>query len=357
MQIIYDAQVYLAQKAGGISRYHYELFKGMRQSGHDARIAGLFVKNQYLLSDNQYRKSFISDSTASFAFVNKFLLQRALKRMERNAIFHPANSYRFLMSEMPKIQNKVFTIHDMIVEKQAGASSNPTKLFFAQHASKIIAVSKTTKKDIVELWGTNPDKIEVVYHGSSLHPQFVEKPSQHLPDNFLLYVGDRGGHKNFTTFILAVADLLKKDSDLYLVCTGKRAFSSDEAQIMKQLAIEKKVVFFSKPTDNELAYLYCNARAFIFPSLQEGFGIPILEAWACKTPVVLSNNACFNEIAAEAGCYFEPASQESIRDAVEKVLRDKSLQKDLIKKGSTRLELFSWEKSVAQTSELYKSLL
>jgi glycosyltransferase involved in cell wall biosynthesis len=355
MKIIYDAHIYLAQKAGGISRYHYELFKGIRQMKCNARIAGLFVKNQYLLSDNQLRKSFIYDPTASFALFNKLILKRALKRMDSNTVFHPANSYQHIISEITEVKNMAFTIHDMIVDKQ-NEDLGAEKRFYAQQASKIIAVSEATKKDIITIWGIVPDKIEVIYHGSSLNPQKAEKPAKSLPDDFLLYVGDRGGHKNFVTFIQAIVCLLKKHK-LYLVCAGKRAFSQEEIQQIKELGIEKKVILFVRPNDNELAYLYSKAKAFVFPSLNEGFGIPVLEAWTCKTPVILSNNTCFNEIAAEAGYYFEPLSVESMRETIDKVLLDKDLQKELIRKGTERLTLFSWKKAVDKTHNLYRSLL
>jgi glycosyltransferase involved in cell wall biosynthesis len=356
MQIIYDAQIFLSQKAGGISRYHYELFKGMRQLGHHARIAGLFVKNQYLLSDNRYGKSFISDPTASFAAFNKLILKRALRKMKPDSIFHPANPYKFLSSEMPDIKNKVFTIHDMIVEKQ-DMRKGDDKLYFAQQATKIIAVSEATKKDVVQLFGIDREKIEVIHHGSSLAPQMAKKPAKPVPCDYLLYVGDRSGYKNFMTFVKAAAELLRNNNDLYLVCTGKRDFSSSEKLFLKESGIDRKVLFFANVPDSELAYLYCKASAFVFPSLNEGFGIPILEAWSCGTPVILSNNECFAEVAAEAACYFEPLSGESIRETVEKVLSDKALQKDLIGKGTNRLQLFSWEKAVHQTANLYQSLL
>jgi glycosyltransferase involved in cell wall biosynthesis len=356
MKIIYDGHIYLEQKAGGISRYHYELFKGMCRLGHNVQIAGLFVKNQYLLSDSQYGKSFIPDPTASFAAFNKWILKRKLRKMDPNGIFHPANSYKYLYPEIPGIKNKVFTIHDMIVEKQ-DVNANAEKLFYAGNASKIIAVSEATRQDIVKLWKIDREKIEVIYHGSSLNPQIAKKTAKPVPEIFVLYVGDRGGHKNFIPFIRAIAVLLKKYMKLHLVCAGKRAFSQEETQVIKRLGIEKKVLFFVRPNDSELAYLYSKAEVFVFPSLNEGFGIPVLEAWACKTPVILSNNPCFNEIAAEAGFYFIPDSQESIQESIEKVLMDKVLQKDLVKKGTNRLSLFSWEKTVEQTSELYKSLL
>ncbi|MDR1645614.1 MAG: glycosyltransferase family 4 protein [Tannerellaceae bacterium] len=361
MKIIYDAQIFLQQKAGGISRYHYELFKGMRRRGHDARIAGRFVKNRYLLSDRSGGKSFIPDPTASFALFNRWALQRKLKTAGQDAIFHPANAYDFLLPDLhglPGARNTVFTIHDMIVEKQ-----NPTlsiganKWLYARHAGRIIAVSEATKKDIVALWGIAPEKIEVVYHGSSLHLQSARKPAQPLPERFLLYVGDRDGHKNFDTFVRAATGLLKKHPALYLVCAGKRAFSHRERLLLKELGIGKQLLFFLRPDDNVLAYLYAKAQAFVFPSVDEGFGIPILEAWSCGTPVALSCNPCFREVAAEAGYYFDPLSPESICEALETILSDQALRKDLVNKGAARLELFSWEKTVEQTSGLYKTLL
>jgi glycosyltransferase involved in cell wall biosynthesis len=283
-------------------------------------------------------------------------MKRKLKHTKPNVIFHPANAYKYLYPEIAGIRHKVFTIHDMIVEKQ-DTTLNADKRRYAENASKIIAVSEATKQDIIALWGIDSNKIEVIYHGSSLNPQSAKKTSQPVPDNFLLYVGDRGGHKNFGTFVKAIAGLLKKQDALYLVCAGKGRFSSSEKLLFRELGIEHKVVSFSKVTDNELAYLYCRANVFVFPSRSEGFGIPILEAWSCGTPVVLSRNDCFTEIAAEAGHYFEPSSEDSIREEIEKVVFDRPLHDDLIRKGANRLKLFSWEKTVNQTCNLYQSLL
>jgi glycosyltransferase involved in cell wall biosynthesis len=328
----------------------------MCRLGYDARIVGLFVKNRYLLSDSQYGKSFIPDPTASFAAFNKWILKRKLKKTDPDVIFHPSGAYKYLYHEILGINNIVFTIHDMIVEKQ-NINVSADKLFYAENASKIIAVSEATKQDVVNLWGIDREKIKVIYHGSSLNTQMAKSTTKPVPDSFLLYVGDRGGHKNFTTFIHAVAGLLQAKKNLYLVCVGKRAFSNEETQLITGLGIDKKIILYIRPSDNELAYLYSKAEVFVFPSLNEGFGIPILEAWSCGTPVVLSNNNCFTEIAAEAGYYFVPDSQESIRESIEKVLTDKDLQKDLATRGTNRLSLFSWEKTAKQTAELYESLL
>jgi glycosyltransferase involved in cell wall biosynthesis len=358
MQVIFDAQIYLSQKAGGISRYHYELLRGLRQINVEASVAGLFIKNQYLFADPHYKRRFINDPSASFAFFNKLLIKNKLRRLSTDQIFHPANPYPFLHSEMHSLPHCVFTIHDMISEQNSRVSGTE-KYFYAQQADKIIAVSETTKRDIVRLYNINPDKIEVIYHGCSLSPKMAKKPSKRIPipDQYILYVGDRNDHKNFGWFIQSIAPLLQQRNDLYLVCAGKRPFSQLEESSLTELSVRSKVIMLTQPSNQELAYLYVNSQLFVFPSLREGFGIPILEAWACQTPVVLSSNDCFTEVAAEAGCYFEPTKQESILGTIEQVLYDKDLQKSLIRKGNQRLALFSWEKSVNQHLQVYQSLL
>ena len=154
-----------------------------------------------------------------------------------------------------------------------------------------------------------------------------------------------------------IAGLLKHRNELHLVCAGKRGFSDVETTFFRNLGIENKIICLVKTTDSELAWLYAKAIAFVFPSLNEGFGIPILEAWSCETPVVLSDNACFREIAAEAGAFFNPHSEDSIRETVDRVVSDKILRKELVEKGTRRLQFFSWEKTVNQTYKLYKALL
>jgi glycosyltransferase involved in cell wall biosynthesis len=110
-------------------------------------------------------------------------------------------------------------------------------------------------------------------------------------------------------------------------------------------------------TDNQLAYVYSKALAFIFPSLYEGFGIPILEAFSCGCPVLLSNKSCFPEVAQDAAIYFDPQNSESILQAIEKVLIDKKLRSEKIEKGFKRLRDFSWQKMALHTENVYKSIL
>ncbi|WP_243349543.1 glycosyltransferase family 4 protein [Parabacteroides sp. FAFU027] len=360
MKILYDSNIFLSYKAGGIARYHYELYKGItNNSHHEIKMAGKFIKNDYLRYDPQFRNKFIYDPSASFAWLNRYLVKRALKNSDSFDLFHPSAPNYYQVSDIPAECKVVFTIHDLILERES-IDAGKKKLELANRADKLIAVSQATKNDIIELFGIPGDKIEVIYHGSSLFPEqadLIKIKPEGLPEEYLLYVGNRNGYKNFNGFINGVAPLLKKRSSLHLVCAGKKAFSQEEQELFRSLGIDSKVVSYSGIDDNLLAYLYCHAKAFVFPSLNEGFGIPILEAWSCGTPVILSENPCFREVAAEAGFYFNPTDPDSIFENIEKVVTDSNLQKELIEKGKKRLKLFSWENTVRQTIRLYESLL
>jgi glycosyltransferase involved in cell wall biosynthesis len=358
MKILYDSHIFAAQKMGGISRYHYELLKGMNLLGQEARVAGLFIKNRYLLSDKKYGHLMFNDTKSLFAGLNNIRLHRHLTNVTSYDIYHPTDSYAHLLRGLPPDKKMVFTIHDMITEKQvAGAKPWPEKLNFARKADKIIAVSENTKRDIIDIFGIESNKIEVVYHGSSLQLTKAQKPKRPLPQRYLLFVGGRGGYKNFDAFISATAPIIRKDRDLFVVCAGGKSFSGKELHRLKELNISDHVISVVGMSDNELSYIYANSIAFIFPSLYEGFGIPILEAWACNTPVLLSNASCFPEIAGDAALYFDPNNPSSITEIINTILVNVSLQKDIIQRGTKRLELFSWNKTVKQTLAIYQSLI
>ena len=356
MKILYDENTFLTQKVGGISRYHYELYKGLIKEGIDARITGRFIKNKYLLEDVNLRKRFIADPFALFKYINRLSTVRKVKKTEDYDILHLTGYYDYVKSAIPPQAKVVITIHDMILEKELGMS-NALKQYYAERVDKIIAVSEKTKKDIIETLGVSADKIHVVYHGSSLSMAQAKKPSKSVPALYLLFVGQRSGYKNFTKLIEGLAPLLIQNKSLHLVCAGRRDFNKEEQKQFKQTGIEDQIVLYKNIDDNHLAYLYKNAQAFIFPSLFEGFGIPILEAWSCQTPVLLSNNQCFTEIAGDAGYYFDPQNPNDITQKTNDVLTNKQLADDLRIKGQKRLQQFSWQQAVNETILIYKSLI
>jgi glycosyltransferase involved in cell wall biosynthesis len=357
MKILYDSYIFASQKFGGVSRYHYELLKGMSALGQEVKIAGSFIKNHYLLADKNYGRQFYNDAYALLWNINKQMIVRAVKQTRLYDLLHPTFPYEQMICSIPEGKKIVFTIHDMIPEKilnRVDASSN--KLKFAQRADKIIAVSKNTKRDIVEILGVDKNKIEVVYHGTSLHLSQAVMPTAPLPEHFLLFVGGRNSYKNFDMFIAAVAPVLNANRELYVLCIGGKPFSDVECKRLKELNIYGRTLLMTRVTDCELAYLYAKAAAFIFPSLYEGCGIPILEAWACRVPVLLSNTGCFTEVAEDAAEYFDPTQTASITESINRLLSDRLLRRKLVDSGAKRLKNFSWNKMAKQTQAIYQSL-
>lgn len=355
-KILYDAHVFLSQRAGGISRYHYELFKGLLQMGNNAQIAGKFIKNQYLISDHEAGNKFIYDPHALFALFNHWMLNYQVKRLPKNGIFHPSIPFAKIEDVFIHAPHKVLTIHDMILEMENPSILASRKQFVA-YADKIIAVSQSTKDDIVSCYQVDPNKIDVIYHGSSLSGRNIQKPQQLLPEKYLFFVGERHSYKNFKFFIETIAPFLKKQDSLHVVCAGKKPFSSEETTLFEVLSINSQVHQVVQPKNEELAYLYAKSQAFIFPSLKEGFGIPILEAWSCKTPVILCDNKCFREVAEDGAVFFNPEQQASLLNCLEQVLFNSAYKKSIVEKGNERLKAFSWQKSVESHHKLYQSII
>jgi glycosyltransferase involved in cell wall biosynthesis len=225
------------------------------------------------------------------------------------------------------------------------------KKVMINNADRIISISESTKKDILKFYPDIPDeKISVIHHGTSY--EILDKHEN--KENYILFIGQRAGYKNFNNFIQAVAPLLLQ-YDLRLICTGQ-GFNKIEIELLKSLKISGRIIIkFVK--ENELLELYSKAYAFVFPSLYEGFGIPILEAFAAGCPAILSNTGSLPEIGGNAAVYFDPNSIQDMRLAIEKVIISPNLQRQLQDAGTERVKHFSWEKCVDKTAQVYKSLL
>lgn len=377
MKILYDHQIFSWQKYGGISRYFYELIQHLGQTQSvELDIALKYSNNEYLAE-----KDFYINKRDPRAILNKkndmkYKLKRALikdyteKYNEKYAInylqsrsfdiFHPTYYDPYFLEY---IGNKpyVLTVYDMtheIFPEYFGLSdqTSENKRIVLQHAKKIIAISENTKMDLMNFYGIDEDRIEVIYLGSSfdINKQNLDR-TMGLPEKYILFVGNRKSYKNFYFFGLAIADILLND-ELKLICAGGGEFSEEEKLFLKKLRIDQKVIYQNASNAN-LRMLYQYALAFVFPSLYEGFGIPVLEAFSCGCPVVLSNSSSLPEVAQDAAEYFDPKNISSIRTAIEKVIYSNEIRENLSNKGYQRLQHFSWSKMSRMTHEVYKSLL
>ncbi|MEK7699067.1 MAG: glycosyltransferase family 1 protein [Planctomycetota bacterium] len=369
MKILYDHQIFIYQDFGGISRYFYELMNAFEKDKDIGFDLALAYSNNHYIEKARFVKSKPLFKTRKFKGKNR-LLHYLNMRGERKLllgkdfdIFHPTYFNPYFLDYLGD-KPFVLTIYDMVYElfPQIYSPRDKTgvyKKLLAPKATKIIAISENTKRDIMKLFGIKEDKIEVIYLANSLCANAIKKGkgvASELPQKYLLFVGNRRVYKNFDTFIESISPLLRDDKDLHLICAGGGKFTPSEIAGLEKLGVIHKVT--QRPfDDNQLAQLYLNALAFVFPSLYEGFGIPILEAFACGCPVITSNISSLPEVAGNAAEYFDPADKMSILSAVKKVIYNHGLRSELKGKGYERLKGFSWEKTANNTKKLYQSIL
>jgi glycosyltransferase involved in cell wall biosynthesis len=367
MKILYDHQIYNNQNYGGISRYFYELSKGIALLGNECRNTIYFSENEFTTDKGMYdSRQFLPFKFKGRARlkerVNRYVSERFLKKGDYD-IFHPTyyDPY-FLNTKLPD-RPFVVTFYDLIHEKFADRYptllTNMTEVISSRktllsHATKIIAISHSTKKDIVDYYGVPESRIEVTHLASSLSAG-NDVADAHWGD-YILFVGSRPGYKNFTTFVEGVHSLLLREKSLKLICAGGGKFNSEEQQLINKLGISNQVL--QVPIDDRrLATLYSHALFFVFPSLYEGFGIPTLEAFNCACPTILSNVSSLPEVGQEAALYIEPESPEDILSKCELFYYDKELREDYRRRAVAQAPMFSWENVSRQTLDIYQSAL
>jgi len=328
------------------------------------RYNGLY--NNYFVSSLQKKIRFNAlNFGLNFLVNNQGESIRQLKKQDFD-IFHPTYYEPYFLKYLQK-KPYVLTVYDMIHEHfpnyfKPNDQTRAWKKHLIENAAIIIAISENTTRDILTFTKADPDRIHVIYLGNPFENVSSSVPNslhQDIPGfnyPYLLFVGDRHAYKNFNFFIESVADILHKNGELHVVCAGSSQFSQEEKKLLKNLNIINKV-YHVKINGTILKNLYKNARVFIFPSLYEGFGLPVLEAFSCGCPVILCNSSSLPEIGGDGAIYFEPGNRESIIRAVETVLFNEKYRGDLIKKGSERLKFFSWEKTASSTKKVYDNLL
>lgn len=262
--------------------------------------------------------------------------------------------YHGLSNEIPVNINKtliksVVTIHDLIFKsfpytyKAVDRKMYDIKFKYAcTHADRIIAISENTKKDISEYYKIDPNKIEVIYQACNSLYYRLQKQHENdriikqynIPIDYLLSVGNVEPRKNLKSVIDSYR-FLKKDLQIPLVIIGKGGTYKLEAeQIVKKEGLEKLVIWIDNLANNEhLQSIYQNSKVFIYPSLYEGFGLPVAEALLSKTPVITSDRSSLKEAGGPGSLYINPESPEQIAGAIEKVLTNSAFRQNMIEKG------------------------
>lgn len=381
MKVLFDHQTFELQTFGGISRYFVELLQN--GVGIEVELALKRSSNRYLDPNDPWCRAiepgedFFERVLAGFDFRGKGRIHGALRRLgvvvdpgrvnrtntlmkiDRGGfdLFHPTYYDPYFLES---IGNRPFvvTVFDMIHEIYpedffAGDQTSVHKKLLCERANRIVAISNTTKADLIRFFGIAESKIDVIHLASSIGPgnSHPDRPIR-TPGKYILFTGNRLFYKNFIFFLRATADLLRRDRGLFVVCTGP-PFTSDELDSFEALGVRDQVTHFSVD-DEQLAELYRKAEVFVFPSLYEGFGMPLLEAFSCRCPVVASDTAVFREIGGDAVTFFQPKDPGSIGDAIRSTLENRTLRDEMVERGHKRSRRFSWQQTTDQTLCTYE---
>lgn len=387
MRIGIDARTILNPEKGdaiGVGHYTYQLIR---------HVLDIDQENQYVLFfDFRVREKDIKKFTRPnvkikfypFSDYKKYLpgayneiLGTATLTREKLSLIHSTSP----MSRIPiGYRGKtVVTIHDMALYKVLDVFPKIKRTrdkavlnLMVSKADKLIAVSQSIKKDLEEIFKCPPDKTRVIYSGfdkrlfnesSISREKVLEKYGINSDKKYILFLGTLEPVKNITRLFEAYKsfkEMCAKNGGKCahkLVMAGKRGWLSEEyKQMVKDLEITKDVIFTGYVVGDELVPLFRNADFFVMPSLYEGFGTTVLEAFATGLPVIASNVSSIPEVAGDAAYLVNPLNIQEIAEAMYKFSQDEELKKSFREKGLAQVEKFNWEKCARETLEVYKNV-
>ncbi len=283
-------------------------------------------------------------------------------------IFHATDFV--LPPALPRTKT-IVTVHDLSFVRVPDAASPRLYDYLSRvvprsvrAADRVIADSEATRLDLLELYGLDTSKVDVLlsgirdsYYSASLDMTIRKKYG--MPNKpYLFAIGTIQPRKNYSRSIQTLAHLRDKGYDLDFVIAGGKGWLEDEMyQTIETTGMSDHVHLIGFADDADLPALYSGAECTLFPSLYEGFGFPVLESMACGTPVVTSNVSSLPEVAGDAALLVDPLSTEAITHAVQRILDDSTLRQTLIERGFRQAKKFTWERSARQLRQIYADVL
>lgn len=363
IKVFIDHQKFSTQKYGGISRYFANIIQGIKHtSGITYQLGVMHARNHYIKNEPLPMKGKFCDTILNrnerYDYrLNQLYCKRLLERSDFD-VFHPTYYDPYFIKQLKK--PLVVTVHDMTHERlpEYFWSQDPLtqqKRININRADCIITISNATRNDLLDCFNVDPAKVVMIYHGIDIDTPLQTQPVADLPEQYLLYVGDRSGYKNFYLFMNAVQKIAVKRPDLHVILTGGGKLEVADREFIHRLGLTDRVRHINA-TDEQLNYLYQNAQLFVYPSLYEGFGLPILEAFKANCPILLSDTDCFREVATDAAVYFKPTAVDDLIDKLESTLDNPTLKTQLVANGTRRLADFPLQKSIDQTLDVYKAM-
>ena len=312
------------------------------------------VKLPALLQSSKYGK------TAAFCRFLWNTFSYPLQAWGYDLLISPTTHGSFLL------KNQVITIHDLLSLRYKNISAHQRFYFkyllpfLVSRAKLVLTVSETTRQDIIRLLKCPEEKVKVVYNGYDRSQYYSKEEKEQLFfqeygfRNYLLAVGPTYPHKNLEMLLLAYQEMdpAIRSRHPLVIAGGKKEYIHYLKRRTRELQLEEEVHFAGYIPLRLMPSLYREAYALVFPSLYEGFGIPLLEAMACGCPVAVSRASSMPEVCEDAALYFDPMDQVSIRTAIERLISDKMTYSQLREKGLIQVQKFSWEKTALEVKTL-----
>jgi glycosyltransferase involved in cell wall biosynthesis len=365
MKIYFDHQTFSNSGYSGISRYFVELIAELNKYPDvEARVVSPLMRSPFLVEARHRIPVVGCDVSKGEHFPSRFVgsinasLFRAIAAIAKPEIVH--ETFYSRARTAPRSAKIVTTIHDLIPQRFPEIFSR-SKSYAAlmrhvlRRADRAICVSESTRKDLLEMYDIDPDRVSVVRLASALSlatdgPDQIETP-------YFLHVGARYPYKNFDGLIRAFGD-----ARLYrthkLVTFSSQPLTAEELTAVDRAGVPRSSVVAAGGDDHMLARFYAGAEALVFPSLYEGFGIPLVEAMHSGCPIATSNTSSMPEVAGDAAIYFDPRDVKSISEAMIRIASSSPDTRSLlIANGKERSKEFSWQRCAAETYRIYSGLI
>lgn len=376
MKIGFDARCLEEERISGVGEYALELLKNLIERDK---------KNKYIIFSNSFRRK----NNLHFEWLKKH------PRIKLKRLSFPNKALNFFLWYLnwPKIDKLIgradvffasninfiavgkncpliATFHDLSFERLPVFYSFKTRLWhkcfvnprrIAGKAAKIIAVSESTKRDLEEIYGLSPEKIKIIHHGVSDDFRLIDRNDSillevrkkyNLPENFILYLGNIEPRKNIESIVLAYETLISKNHKLR---EYKLVFAGNVSPLCHQTIKNKHITVCGYVGREDRPYIFNLASLFIYSSFFEGFGLPVLEAMSCGTPVITSNNSSIPEVAENAAIVVDPNRPAELVEAMEALLSDEKLYDKIRERGLKQAQKFSWKKCAEKTLSVIAS--
>jgi len=370
LKIAVNTRFLIKNRLEGIGRFTQETFKRIVQQNPQHQF--------YFLFDRDYDDSFLFGDNVTPIKLNpparhpilwyywfEHSIPAALNKLKPDVFISP-DGFASINTKVPSLS----VFHDLAFEHYPNHVPFTTRWFYkyfspkyANKVNRIATVSSYTKQDIIDKYKIDADKIDVVYNGANPSCKPLNEANKQLTRNsytngnpFFVFISAVHPRKNLERILLAFDELKESYSEpIELVVAGRMAWQNEKLKaILKQMKHKSSVNFVGHLAIEEIEKLCASAAALVYPSLFEGFGLPILEAMYAETPVITSNVSSMPEIAGDAAVLVNPLKYESIKEAMLKILTEKGLTNELIEKGKLQREKFNWELTA---EKLWNSIL